>query len=480
VAAGRYTVIGFPRESELGRHDLPRLRRALSDSLVNNGAAGEATGLPALVIFDDADRFLEADIKEIFNHVHQSSRIGDHRIAGVVLLATTEFLARLEKPILRAWLAKRLFVARVRFHELGANEISAFIQNQLPLGKARSIFSNEAIAAIADVSGGDPAVVNRFARRVLGLANANAGDASTNAGSYMLSKQCSAGALEQPQRNGMLLELGTQLSILNWRDWRVNRRLCAVPVVCLICVAAVAAVVHIRSAREDIAAFASAPAKTISATRSDQASLTGLATPADDHMASAVTSPPEAAPETKPTAVTAVAAPTPEEALSAQPTAPSTPPVALRPEASPVPQAPGTMMATAIPLDPAGNEPRTTVISPAGTQAAEQTSSMRSPPRPQLRLPAEEITALLARGDKLLTLGDVSSARLFYERAADAGDERAALEVGKTFDPVFLYTAHLSVRGNSAMAVFWYNRARELGAAEAETLLNHLEPASAK
>jgi TPR repeat protein len=77
-------------------------------------------------------------------------------------------------------------------------------------------------------------------------------------------------------------------------------------------------------------------------------------------------------------------------------------------------------------------------------------------------------------------LGDVSSARLFYERAADAGDERAALRVGKTFDPVFLYTAHLSVRGDSAMAVFWYNRARELGAAEAETLLNHLEPASLK
>ena len=43
----------------------------------------------------------------------------------------------------------------------------------------------------------------------------------------------------------------------------------------------------------------------------------------------------------------------------------------------------------------------------------------------------------MARGDTLLRQGDVKSARLFYERAADAGDGQAALRLGATFDPAF-------------------------------------------
>jgi hypothetical protein len=41
-------------------------------------------------------------------------------------------------------------------------------------------------------------------------------------------------------------------------------------------------------------------------------------------------------------------------------------------------------------------------------------TSVPGPPPAQLRLPTAEITALLARGDSLFALGDVSSARLFY------------------------------------------------------------------
>jgi hypothetical protein len=52
--------------------------------------------------------------------------------------------------------------------------------------------------------------------------------------------------------------------------------------------------------------------------------------------------------------------------------------------------------------------------------------------------------------------------------------------LGKTFDPTFLYFAHLRVRGDSAAAASWYARARELGAAEAETLLKSLEPVSSR
>jgi TPR repeat protein len=77
-------------------------------------------------------------------------------------------------------------------------------------------------------------------------------------------------------------------------------------------------------------------------------------------------------------------------------------------------------------------------------------------------------------------MGDVSSARLFYERAADAGDGHATLRLGNTFDPAFLDFAQLRVSGDSAMAASWYARARELGAPEAETLLKSLELVSSR
>jgi TPR repeat protein len=86
-------------------------------------------------------------------------------------------------------------------------------------------------------------------------------------------------------------------------------------------------------------------------------------------------------------------------------------------------------------------------------------------------LAAKEVAALLARGDALLAQGDIASARLFYERAADAGDARAALKLGGTYDPVILSVAHVLIRGDRATAETWYRRARELGDPEAEIML---------
>jgi TPR repeat protein len=109
---------------------------------------------------------------------------------------------------------------------------------------------------------------------------------------------------------------------------------------------------------------------------------------------------------------------------------------------------------------------------PPSEAALDPTAEPPTPKRPvPLRLPAAEIAALVARGDALFARGDVSSARLFYERAADAGEGRAALKLGNTFDPVFLEFAHLRMQGDPAMAESWYRRARELGETEAEILL---------
>ncbi len=91
--------------------------------------------------------------------------------------------------------------------------------------------------------------------------------------------------------------------------------------------------------------------------------------------------------------------------------------------------------------------------------------------------PAASSSAMLAktmvrRGDALLQRGDVSAARLLYERAAAAGSGRAATAMGKTFDPTFLAGIGVSGTGaDPALATRWYRRAAGLGDEEARTRL---------
>jgi hypothetical protein len=96
---------------------------------------------------------------------------------------------------------------------------------------------------------------------------------------------------------------------------------------------------------------------------------------------------------------------------------------------------------------------------------------------PGLSFSPEEVAALVARGDTLVTKGDVASARLFYERAAEAADSGAALRLAESYDPAFLARAHVGgARGDLLAAARWYRRARELGRSEAEVLLKTLAP----
>jgi TPR repeat protein len=79
------------------------------------------------------------------------------------------------------------------------------------------------------------------------------------------------------------------------------------------------------------------------------------------------------------------------------------------------------------------------------------------------------------KGDQELEGGNVSAARLFYEYAADAGLAEAAMALAATFDASEL--AKLNVRGiasDAKEAQRWYERARELGATEAEQHIRRL------
>jgi TPR repeat protein len=77
-----------------------------------------------------------------------------------------------------------------------------------------------------------------------------------------------------------------------------------------------------------------------------------------------------------------------------------------------------------------------------------------------------------------ISSGDVVTARVLFQRAAEAGDAKAALSMGATFDPALL--AKMGVRGiapDVARARSWYEKARDLGSSEA---LGRLEKLSAR
>lgn len=112
------------------------------------------------------------------------------------------------------------------------------------------------------------------------------------------------------------------------------------------------------------------------------------------------------------------------------------------------------------------------------SSAPEPSASLRG----STELPPEaDVSGLLTRGDSLLAVGDVASARRYYERAADAGNGAAALRLGESYDADFLEQARLrGVRGDLSAAAFWYQRARQLGVSDAEILLNRIQTKSEK
>jgi hypothetical protein len=97
------------------------------------------------------------------------------------------------------------------------------------------------------------------------------------------------------------------------------------------------------------------------------------------------------------------------------------------------------------------------------------------------QLDPEELASMRLHADHFIKSGDLSSARLLLERAAEAGDGNAALTLAGTFDPNVLTT--LGFQDGAAdieSAYLWYERAERLGSAEARDRLQQLAAASAR
>ena len=110
---------------------------------------------------------------------------------------------------------------------------------------------------------------------------------------------------------------------------------------------------------------------------------------------------------------------------------------------------------------------------PAATARAVQIDPPAAPPPsvapPSVRaLDREEIAMLVKRSEVLIMQGDIAAARLMLTRAAEAGDARAALALGATFDPDMLRKLGvLGVAPDAAQARAWYAKAAEYGSGEA-------------
>jgi hypothetical protein len=142
---------------------------------------------------------------------------------------------------------------------------------------------------------------------------------------------------------------------------------------------------------------------------------------------------------------------------------PKPPPSNAEPSAAPPGSPSASMMVPAAPPRPLPAERPARPASPA------------APPAAMLPQDRERAMKLTKEGDTHMSQGNIAAARLVYELASDMGFAPAAMALGGTYDSAEL--ARFNVRGiepNAREAQRWYERARQLGAADAEPRLQRL------
>jgi TPR repeat protein len=102
-----------------------------------------------------------------------------------------------------------------------------------------------------------------------------------------------------------------------------------------------------------------------------------------------------------------------------------------------------------------------------------------APPPPALqarRMDADELATLMKRAKESLAAGDIPVARLLLERAADGQDASAALMLAQTYDPAVLGTSDVrNITPEPDKARSWYQRAAQLGSADAQRRLAQMQ-----
>jgi TPR repeat protein len=96
-------------------------------------------------------------------------------------------------------------------------------------------------------------------------------------------------------------------------------------------------------------------------------------------------------------------------------------------------------------------------------------TALRGPPLDatpiaSLSIPIDDARRLCAQGLVAFAKGDIATARAFLQRAAEAGDARALMALGDTYDPTTLARlGAVGLKGDEAAARNYYSRALAAG-----------------
>lgn len=166
------------------------------------------------------------------------------------------------------------------------------------------------------------------------------------------------------------------------------------------------------------------------------------------------------------------------EAAPQQPRVAAVPPVTPAPAAAPDVQAayrsqPGALASAS----PSREEIAAAYQTAVKSRVVAMEPAAREPaPPPVRRIDPDELASLLKRAKGLLAIGDITAARLLLERAADAREAEAALMLAGTYDPQVLGVQDMrSITADPAMARAWYQKAAQLGSADARRRLSQLQ-----
>jgi hypothetical protein len=86
-----------------------------------------------------------------------------------------------------------------------------------------------------------------------------------------------------------------------------------------------------------------------------------------------------------------------------------------------------------------------------------------------------EVTLLMKQGEQFAAAGDLVTARILLQRAAEAGDATAAMALGATYDPnVLAKLGVLGINGDVEKARSWYRKAESFGIPDASQRLSAL------
>lgn len=494
-------------------------------SILSQVRREQRKGLMRMLVLENGDCLED----EGFLDLRRFARIdGPPDVLPVVLLVSSRFAERLEAG-LRA--LKQEVVASLPMQRLLPGEVAAFIGYQIaPMrGRGGAAFAPETIAAIAEASQGDPRMVNRLIREDLGLLSRSRGP--TLAIPAAMPEVAARPAARVPAPAAPAAEMAAAeptrmaetLPVMRPHRPKMARLAHGLAAAAALLVVGLYAggFVYLMApgGPTDIAArsvepgtasisVSTAPLPPVVALN-NAAAPRGAAPVAVVGSSEAATPPaipvaapePTAAPpaaaaeamETAPSTAAPSATPVVAAAESTAPSAPSGAPVAP-PEAEATPPATTTVAATQPPPAPAAAdatavEPpslppvvtrnasaQMAAIEPSAAQPTEASGVAPALAAAPDSAPAREAARLLVRADQLLALGDVASAREFFELAADAGDATASYKLGQTYDPLFLRQA--PVRGIAAdlvKAIAWYRRAAEAGSSEAAQRLAQLE-----